>query len=80
VDILALVLLHDEQEVLAAVELALEAGVPSKQTVLNLLSRLLEGAPPPPLIAPHTLLLQVEPQANVDRYDQLRQREVTHAA
>jgi transposase len=80
VDILALVLLHDEQSVLAAVELALEAGVPSKQTVLNLLSRLLEGAPPPPLAAPHTLLLQVEPQANVDRYDQLRQREVTHVA
>jgi len=79
-DILALVLLHDEQTVLAAVELALEAGVPSKQTVLNLLSRLLEGTPPPPLAAPHTLLLRVEPQANVDRYDQLRQREVPHVA
>ncbi|GGP23231.1 hypothetical protein GCM10010970_32310 [Silvimonas iriomotensis] len=36
VDILALVLMHDEAAVLTAVELALEAGIPSKQTILNL--------------------------------------------
>ncbi len=36
VDILALVLHHDEQTVLAAVELALAAGVPTKTHVLNL--------------------------------------------
>jgi len=45
VDILVLVLLHDEQDVLTAVELALETGAPSKQIVINILSRLLEGAP-----------------------------------
>ena len=37
VDILALVLHHDEQAVLAAVEIALAAGVPTKTHVLNLL-------------------------------------------
>lgn len=78
VDILALVLLHDEQDVLAAVELALEAGVPSKQTILNLLSRLLEQSPIPPVNAPQAFALQVEPLANVDRYDRLRRRD--HAA
>ena len=40
VEILALVLHHDEQAVLVAVELALEAGAVSKQHVLNVLSRL----------------------------------------
>ena len=39
VDILSLVLHHDEQAVLCAVELALEAGVPTKTHVLNLLHR-----------------------------------------
>lgn len=38
VDILALVLHHDEQAVLTAVELALEAGVPTKTHVLNMVS------------------------------------------
>jgi hypothetical protein len=36
VEILALVLQHDEQAVLAAVELALEAGAPTKTHILNL--------------------------------------------
>ena len=47
---LALVLQHDEQAVLAAVELALEAGVPTKTHILNLLHRLVDGKPidPPP--------------------------------
>ncbi|SEN34998.1 hypothetical protein SAMN05216227_10121, partial [Pseudorhodobacter antarcticus] len=43
VDILSLVLHHDEQAVLCAVEMALEAGVPTKTHVLNLLHRLLDG-------------------------------------
>ncbi len=43
VEILALVLQHDEQAVLAAVELALEAGVPTKTHILNLLHRLIDG-------------------------------------
>lgn len=72
VEILALVLHHDEQAVLTAVELALDSGAPSKTHVLNLLGRLLESAPPSPIDAPQALALTVEPQANVDRYDQLR--------
>ena len=52
VEILALVLHHDEQAVLTAVELALESGAPSKQHILNLLSRLLDSAPPAPINAP----------------------------
>jgi hypothetical protein len=78
VEILALVLHHDEQAVLAAVELALESGAPSKQHVLNMLSRLVETAPPAPVTAPQALVLEVEPEANVSRYDGLR--EVNHAA
>ena len=43
VDILSLVLHHDENAVLCAVELALEAGVPTKTHILNLLHRLIES-------------------------------------
>jgi len=79
VEILALVLHHDEQAVLAAVELALESGVASKMHVLNMLHRLLDGTPQPaPVTSPQALRLVVEPQANVLRYDQLR--EVRHAS
>ena len=73
VEILALVLHHDEQAVLTAVELALESGAPSKQHILNLLGRLVESAPPAPVHAPQALSLQLEPQANVQRYDELRE-------
>src|ERR1700690_1535502 len=45
VEILALVLQHDEQAVLAAVELALEAGAPTKTHILNVLHRLVDGKP-----------------------------------
>lgn len=78
VEILALVLHHEEQAVLTAVELALESGAPSKQHVLNMLSRLIEAAPPAPVSAPQALALGVEPEANVSRYDGLR--EVNRAA
>ena len=78
VEILALVLQHEESEVLTAVELALESGGASKQHVLNLLKRLIEPAPPAPIDTPTPLMLAVEPQANVSRYDELR--EVRHAA
>jgi hypothetical protein len=43
VEILALVLQHDEQAVLCAVELALQAGVPTKTHVLNILHRLTDA-------------------------------------
>jgi len=72
VEILALVLQYDEQAVLTAVELALEAHAPSKPHVLNLLARLVGETPPAPVDAPPSLALQVEPVANVARYDGLR--------
>ena len=74
VDILALVLHHDEQAVLAAVELALAEGVPTKTHVLNLLHRLVDGkvVGGSPLDTPQALALHREPQANVERYDGLR--------
>ena len=74
VDILALVLQHDEQAVLTAVELALDAGAPTKTHILNLLHRLVDGKPTdtPPIKAPQALTLTTEPQANVERYDALR--------
>ena len=78
VEILALVLHHDEQAVLTAVELALESGNASKQHVLNLLSRLIEPPAPAPIDAPQALQLNVEPEANVGRYDDLRSTD--HAA
>lgn len=72
-EILALVLQHDEQAVLCAVELALEAGVATKTHVLNVLYRLADGnAPPSPIDAPEALRLAQEPLANVQRYDGLR--------
>ena len=74
VDILALVLHHDEQAVLTAVELALAEGVPTKTHVLNLLHRLVDGKVigGPPLDTPQALTLRREPKANVERYDALR--------
>lgn len=85
VDILSLVLQHDEQAVLCAVEMALEAGVPTKTHVLNLLHRLVdEKAPSPDIDAPQALSLRLEPKANVERYDALRMpvssKELRHAS
>ena len=83
VEILALVLQHDEQAVLAAVELAIEAGAPTKTHILNLLHRLVDGKPldPPAVPAPKALTLTSEPQADVERYDALRQiGEARHAS
>jgi hypothetical protein len=74
VEILALVLQHDEQAVLCAVEMALSAGVPTKTHILNLLHRLVDGKTPtvPPVDAPLALVLSKEPRADVERYDALR--------
>ena len=73
VDILALVLLHDEQLVEKAVAQALETGQASKQHVLNCLHRLLDGPRPKPLQPPSPLQLVTEPIANTRRYDDLRE-------
>ena len=83
VDILSLVLHHDEDAVLCAVELALEAGVPTKTHVLNLLHRLIDKKQTnhPEVDPPDALALDTAPKANVDRYDDLRQaREKRHAS
>ncbi len=74
VDILALVLHHDEQTVLTSVESALAEGVPTKMHVLNILHRLVDAKPTvnPDLDTPHALSLRCEPKANVERYDGLR--------
>lgn len=74
VEILSLVLHHEEQAVLCAVEMALEAGVPTKTHVLNLLHRLVDGTPSdqPDVTPPSSLVLTKEPEANVARYDGLR--------
>jgi len=81
-EILALVLQHDEQAVLCAVELALEAGVPAKTHILNLLHRLIDGKTDMPagIDAPPRLTLRQEPKANVERYDELRGKERRHAS
>ncbi len=83
VDILSLVLHHDEGAVLCAVELALEAGVPTKTHVLNLLHRLIDRKQTdvPEIDPPDTLALKKAPKANVERYDDLRQTgEKRHAS
>jgi hypothetical protein len=82
VDILALVLQHDEQAVLSAVEMALQAKVMTKTHILNLLHRLVDGKSftPPTISAPQALTLTNEPKANVERYDALRKTEVRHAS
>ena len=63
-----------EQAVLAAVEMAIEASVPTKTHVLNLLHRLIDGKTTggPGIDTPQALTLQREPKANVERYDGLR--------
>mgnify|MGYP003492687925 FL=1 len=60
--------------VLAAAEMALAAGVPTKTHVLNLLHRMVDGKVigGPPLDTPQALILRREPKANVERYDGLR--------
>jgi len=72
-DILALVLLYDEQLVEQAVEQSLAAGQASKQHVLNCLGRLQDGPPPHTVTPPTVLQLVNEPLANTARYDHLRE-------
>jgi transposase len=70
--VLAAVPEHGLDAVLVAVELALEAGRPSGEHVLNVLARL-KGATVPVLTASTAHILQQEPEANVQRYDALRE-------
>ena len=71
--VLAAVPVHGLDAVLMAAELALEAGKPSGEHVLNVLARLKSPADAAALEAASTpLKLAVEPLANVQRYDRLR--------
>jgi len=74
VDVLALVLLHDEQQVEQAVSEALKIDRPSKQHVVNCLSRITETPKPEPTQRPAALKLVTEPTADVHRYDRLRRK------
>jgi len=74
VEILALVLHHDEQAVRVAVEMAIAEGVATKTPVLNLLHRLIDGKTigGPDVDIPQALALRSEPKVNVERYYGLR--------
>ncbi|MEZ9864195.1 IS21 family transposase [Vibrio breoganii] len=72
VEVLSLVLHHDEKQVERAVEMALDAGTPSKQHVINCLSRLLNPAPVEPAPVSKGLRLITEPTSDTSRYDELR--------
>lgn len=76
VDVLALVLLHEEALVEQAVEAALQIGEPSKQHVLNCLNRLSDTPAPEPIQPPPALRLVTEPVANTARYDNLREKKL----
>lgn len=74
VDVLALVLLHDEALVEQAVTEALKIDRPSKQHVINCLGRLNDQPQPQPTAPPPALKLVTEPRANTQRYDNLRRK------
>ncbi|EFO33334.1 transposase [Roseibium sp. TrichSKD4] len=67
---------------LRAVDKALEAGVPTKTHILNLLHRLIDRKPTEhPEVDPRTLGMQTTPEANLNRYDGVRQAgEKRHAS
>ncbi len=73
VDVLALVLQHDEHVVEKAVAIALTNGGPSKQHVINCLNRLLDKPRPAKLKPRPELTLVKEPIADTGRYDNLRE-------
>ena len=68
--VLAAVPIHGLEPVLAAAQLALEAGKPSGEHVLNVLGRL--NAVPAPESAATALQVSTPPLANTERYDSLR--------
>jgi len=74
VNVVAPILHHDEQAGPTAVEMALEAGVPTKTHVPNLLHRLIDGKTTggPDVDTPGSPALRHEPKANVERHDGLR--------
>ena len=76
--VLAAVPVHGLEAMLVAIELALEAGKPSAEHVLNVLARLKsESGPVINKTIETGLQLNEEPRADVNRYDVLR-KEVQH--
>ena len=71
-DVLAAIPRHGLEPVLVAVELALESGRPSGEHVLNVLARLKSSGLKLETVMTG-LTVAEEPQANIDRYDHLRQ-------
>jgi transposase len=74
VEVLALVLQHEESLIEQAITEALGSGSASKQHVINCLNRLLDVPGPQPIKTPATLRLVKEPQADTGRYDSLRRK------
>ncbi|MGN6580320.1 MAG: IS21 family transposase, partial [Bordetella sp.] len=73
VQVLVAATLHGLEAVLVAVELALQSGRISADHVLNVLARLKEDAAPISPLQASGLVLAEPPQADVHRYDRLRQ-------
>lgn len=71
-DILGCVPTHGLDDVLVAVELALEGRNPNREHVFNVLARLKQPAAPEVVHTPSALTLVEEPRADVSRYDTLR--------
>jgi transposase len=71
--VLAAVPVHGLEAVLVAAEIALEAGRPSAEHVLNVLARLKDGAPALRELTQPAPTLKEEPRADVQRYDSLRE-------
>jgi transposase len=65
------------QDVLVAVELVLESGVPSAEHIENMLNRLKSPLMPETIESP--LQLSDAPMADAGRYDRLRDEEMDHA-
>ncbi len=76
--VLSTVMLHGLDDVLRAIDLALAAGRVSGEHVLNVLARLKEPRQRPAAVETD-LVLTEPPEANVGRYDSLRnQQEAGH--
>lgn len=78
VEVLSLILHHDEADVVSAVEMALEANCPSKQHVMNCLNRIITPLPPAPIPIVNGLQLTTEPTSDTSRYDTLRGKRHAH--
>ena len=71
--VLAAVPEHGLDSVLVAVEMALESGRPSGDHVLNVLARLKSAPLPDPGAVTSQVSIEDPPEANVNRYDELRE-------